>query len=403
MKAPDFLTRLRRFTSVVIRNVINDQIFFRGTGLAFTTTLAIVPLIMVVFSFGGFDQWGNRVLDAVGEFLLPGGNEAIVSAVRSFTENAGRLSTWGSILFLASAVMLLNAVENHLNSIFRARPHRRPVARFALYIASLLLISFVFAAGFGPVSGMIDAWYRVPAAGQKILGAVLSLMGATLGMTLLFSLLSAARIRLQSALVGSFIGALAFQAAKFGFTFWTANSVRQSVIYGSLVFLPKFLIWQDLAWVIFLVSAEITYAYQIGAGRENPFRYGSPADETELGWRLYLTIARDFVQGLDPPDVRDLAARLSSNESRLTDILIRLEEDNLIRASAGSPPSYLPASDLERINADRVLESVTGWSRQDPMEDSADAAVHIRRGIQQALGGRTVRSFLDDEIPNTGS
>lgn len=391
------LKRLFRFVTAVVGNTVNDQVFFRGTGLAFTTMLTAVPVIMVIFSFGGFDQLGMRILDGIGDFLLPDGDDALQDAFTTFTSNAGRLSTWGSILFLASAVMLLNAVENHLNVIFRARPHRSIAGRMGLYMASLLLLSFMFGSGFGPISGMMDAWYKVPSAWQRVLGIVLSVLGAMTGMIMLFSLLSAARIRIRSALVGSLVGALAFQAAKIGFTFWSTNSVRQSVIYGSVVFIPKLLIWLAVAWVIFLISAEITYAIQTGAGREKPFRQGSPADETELGWKLFLAIARDFRDGLKPPKIRNLAATLSTNESSLSDILLRLEDDGLVRIVSGHPPGYMPAADLEIMKAGDVLESITGWNRIADDEDPADASGHIRRGIESSLGDRSIRSFLDDE------
>lgn len=397
MNIRDIRNRLMRFISAVVRNIINDQVFFRGTGLAFTSMLATVPLLMVIFSFGGFNQLGVKIIDTLGEFLMPDGNEVLVEAFRQFTLNAGRLSTWGSILFLASAVIMLNAVENHLNTIFRARHHRSVVRRAGMYVASLLLISFIFGSGFGPISGLIDAWQRVPTGRQQIFGMFLSVLGSTVGMTALFSLLSAARIRIPNALIGSLFGALVFQAAKVGFTFWSSNSVRQSVIYGSVVFIPKLLIWLAVAWIIFLISAEITYAAQIGAGRESPFREESPADETELGWQLYLAISDAYLQARRPPDVRDLAARLAANESRLTDILIRLEDDDLIRSLAGRNPGYVPAGDLETIRAYAVLESITGWRRIAADENPSDASGYVRRGIEATLGDRSIRSFLAAE------
>ncbi len=397
MNIRESLKRLKRFLTVVISNVVNDQVFVRATGLAFTTMLTIVPVIMVIFSFGGFNQLSLRILDGIGDFLLPDGDDAIMRGIQQFTENAGRLNAWASVLFLASATMLLNAVESHLNSIFRARPHRGAISRFGMYVASLLLISFIFGSGFGPISGIIAAWEQFPLASHKILGNILSIIGSTLGMTILFTLLSAAKIKVRNALIGSFFGALAFQAAKQGFAFWTANSVRQSIIYGSVVFIPKLLIWLDLAWIIFLVSAEITWAAQRGAGRIKPLRQGSPADETELGWRLFLEIADNFSVGKDPPNVRDLAATLSTNEAQLSGILQRLEDDGLVRTVAGHPPGYLPASDLGRIKGHDVLGSVAGWSSNNDAGEPGDASVYILKGIRTALAERDIRSFLEEK------
>ena len=407
MKIRRSVDLFRQFIVSVVRKIIEDQVFFRATSLAFTSAITLVPVTMVIFSFGGFDQLGLRIMDALGEFLVPGGKE-IMEAFHTFTFNARRLGTWGSLLFVVSSAMLLNTMENHLNTIFRVRHHRGIVRRVGLYIASLALISFVFGSGFGPISGMIDAWHKFPAANQRILGIVLSILGAMIGMIFLFSMLSAARIRFRSALVGSFIGALGFQTAKFGFTIWTTRSVRQSVIYGSVVFIPKLLLWLDVAWIIFLISAEITYALQTGAGRRTPYKPGSPAEETELGWNIYLTLADDFRQGLRPPGIRDLAIRNAVDESRVSDIIRTLEDGGLVHPVAGHPVGYLPSRSPADLEATRVIAVITGWDHTRDANGKEGTPELIKSGIRSVFGTRSVRSFLTgkyspDEDPPAAS
>lgn len=399
LRAMDFrmlFDRLKRFLTTVIQNVVSDRVFFRATSLAFTSVISMVPLTMVIFAFGGFEQLGNRLLEAFGLFLLPETNEEMLQVFDTFTSNARRLGTWGTLLFLFAAIMLFNAMETHLNDIFRARSRKGPILRIGMYVSSLVLISLVFGAGFGPISGMLDAWDKIAGPGQTALGIVLSILGAMAGMMMIFGLMSAARINFKSALLGSFIGALTFQAAKYGFTFWTSHSVRQSIIYGSVVFIPLLLIWLSVAWIVILVAAEITYAHQIGAGRKPLLRFATPTYEVESGWRIFLSLVDDFVVGKKPPGIKALAARLSLDERRVDIMLQRLEKGGLVHRVKSTPTGFVPAVAPADLNATTVFAVISGWNNKSGSEDSENAMNMLRGGMEAALGDRKVRSFISE-------
>ena len=389
--------QLKQFLKVVVRNIIDDRLFFRGTSLAFTSILSMVPLTMIIYSFGGFDHLGERLMEGIGKLLLPEGNEGIIRAFSTFTTNARRLGTWGTLLFLFAALMLFNAMETHLNDLFRARPRKGPILRFGMYIASMALISLVLGVGFRPISSMINAWKNIPLNLQLILGPILSVLGSMLGMMMLFELMCAARVKLRSAALGSFIGALGLQAAKFGFTIWTTHSVRQSIIYGSLVFIPLLMIWMSVAWIVILISAEITYAHQIEAGKKPPLKYSSPSDDTEVSWKVFLALADDFRLGIKPPGIKKLANKLSLDERRVDMILHRLEDGGLVHQVVSHPPGFIPAKAPADLNAAEVFAVITGWNVQNDYETEDEAFSIIRRSIESSLSKRTVRSFLVEE------
>lgn len=384
--------RLGRFLATVFRNIIDDQVFLRSAGIAYTTVITLVPITMVIFSVGGFNQLGYNILEALSRFLLPEGNDSLFQTFNKFTFNARKLGAWGTLIFLFTAVLLLNSLEIHLSTIFKTRPRKGLLQRTLTYLASLALTSFIFAAGFGPISGMLDAWNKVPAIGQKILGHILSLIGAMAAIMLLFSLLNSAKIRFKSALLGSFIGAVGFQAAKFGFTVWTANSVRQSLIYGSMVFLPLLLIWLNFSWLIVLTAAEITYAHQKKAGLRPPLKSGTPAYETDIGWRLFLELSEDFLKGAKPPNSKELAARAHMDERHADLVLERLMDGGLVHKIDQRPHGYIPARDLSQTEAATVIGVVAGLNIEENNYGVAEKA--IKNGLKKAIGGKSVRSFL---------
>jgi len=394
MKTRQKTEELKQFLKSVIQKVIDDRLFFRATSLAFTSTISLVPLTMIILSFGGFDQLGDRLIDGMAKLLMPEGSDAIIRAFNTFTSNARRLGTWGTLLFLFAAVMLFNAMETHLNDIFRARPRKGPLLRVGMYIASMALISLVFGVGFGPLSGMLNAWNSVLGQLQVFFGPILSIIGSMFGMMMLFGLMSAARVKFKSAALGTFIGALSLQAAKFGFALWTTHSARQSIIYGSLVFIPLLLIWLSVAWVIILISAEITFAHQIEAGRKPPLRDSTPSEETELGWRIFLALAEDFRLGNKPPGIKAISNRISIDERRVDTILKRLVEGGMVHQVVHHPNGYIPAKALADLNAAEVFGVITGWSSQNHQKHSDDAFSLIRSGLESSLSTRSVRSFL---------
>ena len=149
--ANKYLFQLGIFFRVVVQNTINDRVFFRAGSLAFRTILSLVPLTMVIYAFGGFDQLGVRLMQGLGRIVMPENSDQFLTDFLMFTDNARRLGGWGTLFFLIMAILLFNAMETHLNDIFRARPQKEPLIRVALYIASLALISLVFGVGFGPI------------------------------------------------------------------------------------------------------------------------------------------------------------------------------------------------------------------------------------------------------------
>ncbi len=386
--------RLGRFLSTVFRSIIDDQVFLRSAGIAYTTMITLVPITMVIFSVGGFNQLGYRILESLSRFLMPEGNDTLLQTFNTFTFNARKLGAWGTLFFLCTAVMLLNSLEIHLSTIFKTRPRKGPIQRILTYLASLALTSFIFAAGFGPISGMLEAWNKVPPLGQRILGHILSLLGAMAGILLLFSLLNSAKIRLRSALLGSIIGAVGFQAAKVGFTLWTSHSVRQSLVYGSMVFLPLLLIWLNVSWLIVLTAAEITYAHQREAGRRPPLKSATPAHEMDIGWRLFLELSKDFLKGSKPPGSKTLAARVRVDERHADILLERLMDGGLVHRVDRKPYGYIPARDLSQTEAAAVIGVVAGLSGEEHYYGFTEMT--IRNGLKNAVEGKSVRSFLPE-------
>jgi YihY family inner membrane protein len=389
--------QLVRFIRTVGRNVVDDQVFSRATSMAFTTVISLVPLTMVVFSFGGFDQIGTSLFKSFSQFLVPEGNEEMIRALDTFTNNARRLGAFGTMLFLVAALMLLNATENHLNSIFRARARRGTVRRFGMYIAALALISFMFGSGFGPISGMLDAWQRVSPPGQQVIGVILSILGTMIGMMLLFTLLCDAKVRFRNS--PGRISHRCFGLPGGEVRFYTVDhkigtaicDIRLCGLHTQITYLAECRLGcLSYRRGNYLCKTDWRRSKDASQTRNSRRRNGNRLE-------IVFNTAEDFRLGNRPPGLKDLAHRISADERQVDTLLKRLEQGGLIHQVTQHPVGFLPAVAPADLSASRVFDVITGWSEIDGNTDIGDATRLIRTGISSSLGERSVRSFLTDD------
>ena len=69
----------------------------------------------------------------------------------------------------------------------------------------------------------------------------------------------------RSAIIGGVLSAAAFEAAKSGFSLYTdllGTKDSMTRLYGSVAFLPVFLIWLNVVWTVVLMGVELTYVVE---------------------------------------------------------------------------------------------------------------------------------------------
>ena len=391
----DKLKQFKSFTVRTARNIHNDRIFARANSLAYKTFIAMIPLTMVIYSFGGFSHLSKQIMDALGELLLPEQNQQIWDVFTTFTDNAEKLGSVGTLLFLFTSVMLLNAMESHFNDIFRARPRKNQITRIGLYIASLATISLLFGAGSRTISNLLNIINEQTSGSRASISFILAVLKSMIGLILLFTLLSEAKFKLSSLLLGTLSGAIAFQAAKTGFTIWTAYSVNQSIIYGSLVFVPVLLIWLNIEWLTILTAAEITYAHQVKISSAESGRFTDPSFELKLIWKLYLYISGKFSRGEQPPDAKELVKQLKSNENIIFSLLKLLKEKHVIIETSDTVPSYVPSSPPSSTTAVNIINAIFGESQDSSPEEITGI---ISESLKETLKDKTIEDFINQNL-----
>ena len=132
------LQLLGRFTEHVGRRFVDDRCFSLAAGLAYTSLLALVPLITialtVIAAFPVFGQLTQHIDSFFAHNMLPPTlAKSVTGYIDQFTENAGRLTAVGVVFLGVTAIMLMTTIETAFNTIWRVRRPRPVVMQVLVY------------------------------------------------------------------------------------------------------------------------------------------------------------------------------------------------------------------------------------------------------------------------------
>ncbi len=266
----------------------------------------------------------------------------------------------GFVLLIWTALGLAVAMETAFNQILGAVAGRSWGRRIIVYWTALTL---------GPVLIVVSIVLATQARnyidnlGIGILGTLLSLFSrfTALGITwvlllFLYRFMPNTRVQFRAAVVGSFVAAVLWELAKYGYAMYCRTVLPYSLIYGSLGLIPLTLFWIYLTWLIILFGLELTHTLQAMKGRTfkhlaQQMQAEGEVVDTAMVVPLVGRIASAFRQGR-ACDVAELGRELNLPPRLVTRLLIALEEQGLINRvlqgrereafSLARPPESVP-------------------------------------------------------------
>jgi len=243
----------------IVRRFFRENMLQTSAALAFTTLLALVPLIAVILAVADavpyFDLLLARLQQSLRETLLPGGAAgAIAGSIDHFSHRAQGLTVAGLLLLGLTAFMLLHTIERTFNHLWRVEP-RPLIARLGLYIFVMAVWPFLLGAIALAISLAVTvslgifAW---PTWSHLLLAKGPSVLLLGLFFAFLYYAVPNAPVSKRAALIGGAFAALAVVAGQKLFELYLGASGLFQSIYGTLAAVPIFLVWLDLSWAIVL-------------------------------------------------------------------------------------------------------------------------------------------------------
>lgn len=338
------LQELLDFSRFLARRFNDDQCFEAAGALSFTTVFAMVPLLTVALSmfatFQEFSRFSEAITSFVFRHFVPTSGEEIEAYIREFVDKASHLTAVGTIALIISGLLLMTSIEHSFNRIWRLVSPRRALPQFIVFWTAMTLGPLLVGAGLALSSAMLASPYLARVSEQLGLEAmVLAAMPFLVtfaAATLAYLIVPNCPVRLRHALIGGLFTASAFNLAKYGFALFVGQFASYQQIYGAVAFIPVFLLWIYISWVVVLLGASLTAA--LGAySHEHKKRKLPERERFPALLRLLGRLREAQVQGVGL-SVGELAGRLPDvPEATIAELLALLERERIAqRTDIGS-------------------------------------------------------------------
>lgn len=274
-----------------LRAFFSDNVTRLGAALAFYTTIAVAPLLLLAIAVAGtiFDQSEarQRVLHEINQLAGSQVREVVASVQPAAASHQGRLAT-----VISSATLLFGAfgvfyhLQDALNAIWHVapKPHatlwetlRHRLFSLATVVATgfLLLVSLIASAALSWLGAHTVRLFGGPAFVLQLTNFVLSLALVTALFALIFRLLPDVSIRWRQVWAGALLTAVLFTVGKAVLGLYLSRASVTSG-YGAAGSLIVLLLWSYYAAQIVFLGAEFTRVTTLTAGGRD-FSRLSPA------------------------------------------------------------------------------------------------------------------------------
>jgi membrane protein len=360
-----FLIRQSRIYILAFKGFFEDRAAVRAAGLTYFTMLSIVPVFAIAFAIArnfGFEGILHNFIDNnmqdQGEVM-----EWVTKMVDTLLleTKEGVIAGIGGVILFWSVIQVLNNIEAAFNDIWQIRKARSPMRKFSDYLAIMILTPFAIG-----LSGSFMVKIQSAATEFELFKPLIVMLIKSvpyLSMWILFTIvyivMPNTKVKFRYALIaGIFAGtvALIFQSL---YRDLQIGVMRWGTLYGTIAFIPLFLMWLQITWLIVLMGAELCFAYQNIENyefEENALNL-SHNNKRILTLLISYHIIKNFEEGGEPWSSDTLSHELGIPIRLVNELVYELVEAGILAEMAANNPkerSYLPAIDINQITVEYV-------------------------------------------------
>jgi len=373
-----YLLKFVRIVVLSVRGFDEDKCVLRASALTFYTMLSIVPVLAMAFGVAkgfGFEKLlEKQILERMQ------GQEEIASYMITFSGSmldntkGGMVAGIGIVLLFWAVIKLLGNIETSFNAIWGVKKGRSISRKFCDYLSAMMLCPVLLIMA-GGINVLISSQVRDIVAKLPLLELVGPVIFSLLNLlpycvmwalfSFLYMFMPNTNVRFKAGMAGGLVAGILFQWLQVVYISFQIGVAQYNAIYGGFAALPLFLIWLNLSWLIVLLGAEITFAFQ----HADTYEFEPECRALQPGYKRLMTLwvmhvlVTCFQKGDCPAGVDDISMKLRMPARLVQEILTELMLCSMVaevNISGKTGIRYQPARDISTITIASVIEALEG-------------------------------------------
>lgn len=397
-----FFLKLARVVVLSIRGFDEDKCALRASALTFYTMLSIVPVLAMAFGVAkgfGFEALLERQL-----LERMQGQEEIARYVMTFAESmlentrGGMVAGVGIALLFWAVVKLLGNIESSFNAIWGVQKGRSLSRKFSDYLSAMLLcpLLLVMASGInvlisGQVRDTVESLPLLELVGPMVFTLLELLPYCVMWglLTFVYMFMPNTGVRVSAALAGGIVAGTLYQVLQMVYISFQIGVAQYNAIYGGFAALPLFLIWLNMSWLVVLLGAEISFAFQ----HADTYEFEPECRSLSPRYRRLMTLwvmhalVKGFEHARPAAGVDEISRRLRMPARLVQQIMTDLTRCGMAAEVSGAGTvrvGYQPARDISGITIAAVLEA---------LDECGGSALPVLKNDELALLDQSLERF----------
>lgn len=364
-----FLIRQSRIYMMAFKGFFEDRAAVKAAALTYFTMLSIVPIFAIAFAVArnfGFESVLHRIInnnmqdqEEVMKWVT-----GMVDQLLSETKE-GVIAGIGGVILFWSVIQVLNNVEASFNDIWQIRKPRSFMRKFSDYMAIMILSPFAIG-----LSGSFMVKIQSAANEIELLRPIMSQLIKSVPyvsiwilLTIVYIVMPNTKVKFKYAVIAGVIAgtiALIFQSLYQGLQL---GVLRWGTLYGTIAFIPLFLMWLQITWLIVLMGAELSFAYQNIENYEFEMNALNLSQSNKRILTLLIShqIIKNFEDGVEPWNTENLSHELGMPIRLVNELVYELVEAGILAELSATNPkdrSYQPAVDINKITVSYIYDQM---------------------------------------------
>jgi membrane protein len=364
-----FLIRQLRIYILAFKGFFEDRATVKAASLTYFTMLSIVPIFAIAFAVArnfGFEGVLHRFINNNMQ-----DQQEIMKWLTDMIDNLlletkeGVIAGVGGVILFWSVIQVLNNIEAAFNDIWEIRKPRSLIRKFSDYLAIIILTPLAI----GLAGSFLVRMQTKAEQLEYLKPLVVNLIKAVpyvsmwLFFTIVYIVMPNTKVKFRNALIAGIIAgtaAILFQSLYQGLQI---GVMRWGTLYGTIAFIPLFLMWLQITWLIVLMGGELSFAYQNIENyefEENALNL-SHNNKRILTLLISYQIIINFEEGVEPWGTEALSHELGMPLRLVNELVFELVQAGILSELAANNPkdrSYQPAVDINKITVEYIYKQM---------------------------------------------